>query len=505
MAQKGKKGKKESKEIQGIEGREEMFKFAEAKGEKGADARVVWGTVGGGLGWPEGVEEGDKGVVEKWWGAKKAEPGRTHGAEWAFGGLKTPTLVVWADERGGEQAWFRAWAAAGRALAGQKGVKRVAVWGLPEEAWGDWGRIPEALIFGAYSPKKGAERTATVSWTGAGWAREKAAMERSRVVGEALSEFRDLANTTANELEPKEFAKRMQALAKAVPGLSCKVWTGSDLYLKEKCGAIVGVAQGSWRDERLVKLSWAGKGKGKKKRPLALVGKGVTFDAGGICLKPAKGMEWMQYDKCGAVAVAAAVAMAARTGVERQVTAWMALADNVPGGDALRPGDIVTARNGTTIQVINTDAEGRLLLADALCMASEENPAAIVDAATLTGAVVVALGRDASAVLGDDTVADELEACGAVAGERLWRLPIWPETAAALESPFADCKNMGDGTAGTIAAAAFLRKFVPEGIPWAHLDIAGTAWVEKAADWACEGATLAAARLLHEWVESSEL
>ncbi|MBR6021455.1 MAG: leucyl aminopeptidase family protein [Kiritimatiellae bacterium] len=483
------------------------MEFVRAKDERGADARVVVGVPGGGVCWPEKAGREDKTAVEAWWAGRGAKPGVTHGTEWAFGGLKMPTLVVWADARGGSQAWFRAWAAAGRALAAQKSVKRAAVWGWPEEAGGERGRVPEALIFGAYSPKKGSgeERETTVAWTGAGWGAEKAAMEKSRVVGEALSEFRDLANTTAVDLSPKEFAKRMQALAKKVPGLSCKVWTDTDLRMVEKCGAIVGVAEGSWRDERLVRLSWEGKGKGKKKRPLALVGKGVTFDAGGICLKPAKGMEWMQYDKCGAVAVAAATVLAARLGTERPVTAWMALADNMPGGDALRPGDIVTARNGKTIQVVNTDAEGRLLLADALCMASEEKPAAIADAATLTGAVVIALGRDASAVLGDDLVADELEACGALAGERLWRLPIWPETEAALESPFADCKNMGDGTAGTIAAAAFLRKFVPEGIPWAHLDIAGTAWVEKASDWAAEGATLAAARLLYEWVGDSAL
>jgi leucyl aminopeptidase len=426
----------------------------------------------------------------------------THGAEWAFGGLKTPTLVVWADERGGEQAWFRAWAAAGRALAGQKSVKRVAVWGLPEEAWGDRGRIPEAMWFGAYSPKDDG-RDVKVFWTGKGWEEGKAARERSRDVGGLMTVFRDFGNMPSREMGPADFVTQLRFMTQRTD-VRCRVWDEKELK-KEGCGAILGVSAGSSRQARLVRLSWEGRGEGRAKRPLALVGKGVTFDAGGICLKPAKGMEWMQYDKCGALAVAAAVMLAAQTGVERPVTAWLALADNMPGGGALKPGDVVMARNGMEIQVVNTDAEGRLLLADALCMASEENPAAIVDAATLTGAVVVALGRDASAVLGDDTVADELEACGAVAGERLWRLPIWPETAAALESPFADCKNMGDGTAGTIAAAAFLRKFVPEEIPWAHLDIAGTAWVEKAADWACEGATLAAARLLHEWVGSSEL
>lgn len=466
--------------------------FVFANDETGAGARVLTAVPGKAPAWPAGADKADREAVAAWWKTRKAGPGETFGAEWAFGGLRMPTLLVWWDERGGAQARWRAWAAAGRALALQKSVARAAVW--PSK--GADGLEAAGLLYGVRAPRK--ERDFAVCWTGGAWKKQRAALARAETVARTQNELRALADRPACELSPEAFAGQLREWAAATPGMSCKIWDAAALR-EAGCGAILGVSAGSAREPRLVKLSWKGASKRKGQKPLALVGKGVTFDAGGICLKPAKGMEWMQYDKGGAIAVAGAVLAAARLGTARPLTAWIPLADNLPGGAALKPGDIVTARNGTTIQVLNTDAEGRLLLADALCMAAEEKPAAIVDVATLTGAVVIALGRDGTAVLGDDDVCAALETAADAAGERLWRLPLWPEFDAALESPFADCKNMGDGTGGTITAAAFLRRFVPAGIPWAHLDIAGTGWLEKDASWGAPGATAAAMRLLLEW------
>ncbi len=237
-----------------------------------------------------------------------------------------------------------------------------------------------------------------------------------------------------------------------------------------------------------------------------VVGKAMMFDTGGISLKPGKNMEWMKFDKSGGLAALATVLLAARLKLPRPVVAYIAAAENMPGGNATRPGDIVAARNGKTIEILNTDAEGRLMLADALSFAAEEKPAAVVDIATLTGAVVIALGREATGMMAnDDRLAAELTRSGEATGERLWPLPLWPEYDEMLKGAFADLKNIGDGTAGTIAGGAFLKQFAPAGVPWAHLDIAGTAWLETEQPHGAPGATLVPARLLADWAARSRL
>ena len=263
------------------------------------------------------------------------------------------------------------------------------------------------------------------------------------------------------------------------------------------------MARGSRRPGCLIRVAHAGR---RGRKPLVVVGKAVTFDSGGISLKPGKNMEWMKYDKSGGLVALATVLLAARLKLPRPVVAYVPAVENMPGGNATRPGDVVTARNGKTIEILNTDAEGRLILADALSFAAEEKPAAIVDVATLTGAVIVALGHEATAVLGtDDRLTTELMLAGEAVGERLWPLPLWPEYDEMLQGQFADLKNVGDGSAGTIAGGAFLKQFAPAGVPWAHLDVAGTAWLETEQAHGAPGATLACARLLAEWAAHSRL
>ena len=405
--------------------------------------------------------------------------------------------------------WIRAWAAAGRALAKSKAVRAAAFeWpqeaaGLPLGAAEGAGLAAEGLEQGAYTFEtfRGTKGrvSLTVEWVGTDLDSKEtgAALRRARTVSDVLREIRDLTNLPANELYPAELARRARALASR-DGLACRVWDMAALK-KAKCGALLAVAQGSRRPGRLIRLAWRG-AKGTRLKPLAVVGKAVTFDSGGISLKPPKSMEWMKYDKCGGMAALATVLLAARLKLERPVTAWIPSVENMPGGAATRPGDIVRARNGKTIEVLNTDAEGRLILADALTMAAEEKPAAMVDIATLTGAVIVALGREASAVVAnDDRLVMDLMLSGEATGERLWQLPLWPEYDDPMKGTFADLRNIGDGSAGTITGGSFLKAFVPEEIPWAHLDIAGTAWLEKEAAHGAPGATLVPARLLADW------
>ena len=484
-----------------------MIRLGFAKDASKADARVVLAE--GDLLYVEkaGLAKSEAKALAAWWKAQgKGQAGRVAWATCA--GLTCATLVVDAGDAAEEdaQSWFRTWAAAGKAISKAKGISKAAVM-LDEKVladWPDWSvrAMAAGVLFGAYrwqggkgKPEATTERD--VCWTGA-WCEAKDVrddLRKGELEGLAQCAFRDLANIPAKELGPVELALFAQDLARN-EGLDCRIWDEAALE-EAGCGGLLGVSGGSVRPPRLIRVSWPGKGAGRKRKPLAFVGKGVMFDAGGICLKPAKGMEWMQYDKCGAMAVLCAVAMCARLGVEQPVVAWVPAADNLPSGSALKPGDIVKICDGQTVQVVNTDAEGRLLLADALAMAAREEPEAIVDVATLTGAVVIALGHEGAAVMGnDENLVEDLFDCGATVGERLWVMPMWKEYAQAFDSPFADCKNMGDRTAGTIQAGMFLQRFVPEGQSWAHIDIAGTAWWEGEMPWAAPGATLSAARLL---------
>ncbi len=455
---------------------------------------------------PESLPAVDRHALEGWIGSTKFK-GKTAATAWPQG-VPAPTLLVGIGKKSDFHAarWWRAWAAAGRALEKAAAVRKAAFeWpgqavfpmGTAELA----GLAAEGLLQGGYAfevfREKKKEHSIEFELVGPALAAKavREAVGRAEIAGDTLREVRDMANLPANVLGPMELAVRAKKLARGA-GLSCRIWSMAELK-KEKCGALLAVAVGSRRPGCLIRLAHAGE---SGRKPLVVVGKAVMFDSGGITLKPGKGMEWMKYDKSGGMAALATVLLAARLKLPQPVVAYIPAVENMPGGGATRPGDIVTARNGKTIEILNTDAEGRLILADALTFAADEKPAAIVDVATLTGAAVIARGHESSGVMGYvDRLVLQLMLSGEATGERLWQLPLWPEYDEMLKGQFADLKNVGDGSAGTIAGGAFLRHFVPDGVPWAHLDIAGTAYFETAQPHGAPGATLVPARLLVDW------
>jgi leucyl aminopeptidase len=292
-------------------------------------------------------------------------------------------------------------------------------------------------------------------------------------------------------------ADRAQAIA-AVSDFACTVLTEEDLK-SEGMGAHLAVGQGSAHPPRLVVLEYAPEGHADD-APIVLVGKGITFDSGGISLKPAAKMHQMKSDMTGAAAVLAAVAAAAREALPRRVIGLLAMAENLPGGSAARPGDVVRGFNGDTIEITNTDAEGRLVLCDALAYAQKRwQPEAVVDIATLTGACAVALGNDLAGLFStDDVLAERISASGKACGEYFWRLPLWAPYAEKLKSGIADICHTGPREGGAINAALFLKHFVADGVRWAHLDIAGTDWMEEKNPLCPAGATAFGARTLLE-------
>jgi leucyl aminopeptidase len=304
----------------------------------------------------------------------------------------------------------------------------------------------------------------------------KQAVSRAQIVCAAVCLARDLVNTPPSDLHPREFAEIAAAEAARV---SLEIEILDEKALKKGgYGGIVGVGQGSVNPPRLVRLAYRHP---KATKTVALVGKGITFDSGGLSLKPAAPMEWMKSDMGGAAAVLCAMVAIARLKLAVNVTGWAPLAENMPSGTAQRPSDVLTTYGGKTVEVLNTDAEGRLVLADALARASEEHPDLIVDAATLTGAQLVALGTHTSGVMAnnDDTRAAVVDAANR-AGEQMWPMPVPPELRKSLDSAIADIANIGDAYGGMLVAASFLSDFVGdnegEPIPWAHLDIAGPAF-----------------------------
>ncbi|HBI15279.1 MAG TPA: leucyl aminopeptidase [Desulfobulbaceae bacterium] len=305
-------------------------------------------------------------------------------------------------------------------------------------------------------------------------ARVKAGMERGRRSALAVCAARDMANEPANYWNPARFAEYGRRIS-GQGDLKCTV-LGKAAMKRLGMGGILAVNQGSAEPAAMVILEYRSPGKGCP--TLLLVGKGLTFDSGGVSHKPAAGMEDMKYDMCGGAAVLAAMQAVAEEGPRGlNVVALVPATDNMAGAAALKPGDIITQYGGRTVEVVNTDAEGRLLLADALAYGIEKfKPAAVVDVATLTGAVIVGLGHHRTGLLANnDVLAAQILVAGEQSGEPLWRLPLGPEYTRLLKSEVADLKNVGDKSAGTITAAAFLQEFVGE-TPWAHLDIAGTAW-----------------------------
>jgi len=320
--------------------------------------------------------------------------------------------------------------------------------------------------------------------------RRYGALER---ISDGVYEARDLMEEPPNLLYPESFAKRCEALKELgveVEVLDVKAMT------KLGMGALLGVAQGSARPARMVIMRWQGRKGGGG--PLALVGKGVTFDTGGISLKPAGGMEDMKYDMGGAAAVVGTMKAIAGRKAKANVVGIIGLVENMPSANAQRPGDVVTSMSGQTIEVINTDAEGRLVLCDALWHVQKEyKPSAVIDLATLTGAIIVSLGGvHAGMFANDDGLAADLAAAGEATGETLWRMPLADAYDKQLASNIADMKNVGGREAGSVTAAQFLKRFVVENTPWAHLDIAGVAWTTKPKPTTPKGGTGFGVRLL---------
>ena len=331
-------------------------------------------------------------------------------------------------------------------------------------------------------------------------------LDRARTIGAATALVKDLVNTPAEWLGPQDVA---DAATAAVAELPITVTVLDERELAEGgYGGILGVGQGSDRPPRLVRLDYAPDG---AQRHVALVGKGITFDTGGLSLKPAASMVGMKYDMCGAATVLAVVRAAAERALPVRVTGWMCLADNMPSGRAIRPGDVLRMLDGTSVEVLNTDAEGRLVLADGLVAASRTQPDVIIDVATLTGAISVALGSRHTGVMGDEDAVSEYLAAADEAGELAWPLPLPAHMAEELESPIADLQNakIGDPTGGALFAGLFLQRFVGRvsddadapRIPWVHLDIAGSGTAKAAAGANDKGPTAATVRSLLAFVE----
>ena len=307
----------------------------------------------------------------------------------------------------------------------------------------------------------------------AGLALAQAGLAQGRAIAEGVSFTKMLADLPANICTPSYLARQALEMAEKFDKLSVSILEESDMETLGM-GALLSVSRGSRQPAKLITLDYQGGEKNAK--PIVLVGKGLTFDAGGISLKPGLGMDEMKYDMCGGAAVLGVLQAALQMNLPLNIVGLVPSSENLPDGDANRPGDILTSLSGKTIEVLNTDAEGRLLLCDTLTYAERYNPDVVIDLATLTGACLVALGRIPSGLLGnDDELCNDLLAAGETANDSLWRLPLWEEYQELLKSNFADMANIGGKDAGTITAACFLSRFA-ENFRWAHLDIAGTAW-----------------------------
>lgn len=373
--------------------------------------------------------------------------------------------------------------AAGSAIRQLTGVTSVAL-ALPTANSDDVLAVLEGAALGSYSftryrsqPRDASKLPVSDITVVTGVNEDDELLSRAAIIADAVHNVRDLVNMPPLDLYPESFAAEAQKLAEGAP---VTVTIFSDKELTEGgFGGIIGVGQGSIRSPRLVKVEYAPSGAAKH---IALVGKGITFDSGGLSLKPAASMVGMKYDMTGAATVLAAALAAARLGLGVRVTAWLCIAENMPSGSAIRPNDVLTIRGGKTVEVLNTDAEGRLVLADGLVAASEEQPDAIVDVATLTGAARVALGDRYVGVMGDEGLVAQVVDASKHVGESMWPMPLPSELRALLNSDVADIANvkMGSPAAGMLVAGVFLQEFIGKTesgsrIPWAHLDIAGPA------------------------------
>jgi leucyl aminopeptidase len=425
-----------------------------------------------------------------------------------LGATKPPVLVAVGtgplDEQPGparHEALRRAAGAAARALLGSE----TAAVALPLGDQHDAAAIAEGIVLGSYvfDQYKSTDTTTPLATATLMGARTKArevrdAVDRAEVVAAAVNATRDWVNMPPRDLTPAAFAEAATHYAKGLK-LSVEVLDEKDLA-KGGYGGHIGVGQGSAHPPRLVRIAYR---PARAVKHVALVGKGITFDSGGLSLKPPKSMTTMKCDMSGAAAVVAAVVAIAHLGPKVAVTAYAAMAENMPSGSAQRPSDVITMYGGKTVEVLNTDAEGRLVLADALVRAGEDEPDLIVDAATLTGAAVVALGTRVSGIMSnDDELAAQVHAAAERAGEQMWPLPLPADMRDKIDSTIADLANMGDRNGAALQAGLFLKEFVPDTVPWAHLDIAGPSFNEgDAFGYTPKGGTGAAVRTLVQIVD----
>ncbi len=369
------------------------------------------------------------------------------------------------------------------------------------------GQAVQAFLEGAFlgeyefnllksKPEKPVKRTINILGSGASL---KKAISRAESISFGVNTARDFVNLPGGDLTPVVFARKASALAKE-NGMSVKVLDGLAIK-KAKMGGILGVNRGSTQQPRFVQLTY--KPQKSSTKHIVLVGKGVTFDAGGLSIKTAVGMSTMKCDMGGAAAVLGSMLATAQIAPNVKVTGLIPLTDNMLGGDATRPGDVLRIKNGKTVEVLNTDAEGRLILADALSVASDMKADAIIDLATLTGACMVALGSQYAGLMGtDETLIESLKQAGKQTGERVWHLPLPDEYRSQLDSNIADVKNIGSNWGGALTAGLFLKEFVSEEVPWAHLDIAGPAFADAPWGEHPKGGTGFGVRLLVDLIEN---
>ena len=338
----------------------------------------------------------------------------------------------------------------------------------------------------------------TVTIVGAGQAAEERYATRYAAVVEGVALTRELVTEPANIIYPESFVERVTESVKGL-GLEIQVLDRAAME-KLGMGALLGVAQGSVREPKMLVMKWNGGKSGEA--PVALIGKGVTFDTGGISIKPAQNMEAMKWDMGGAGAVAGAMKALAGRKAKANVVGVCGLVENMPDGNAQRPGDVVTTMSGQTVEVINTDAEGRLVLCDAMTWTQRTfKPKSMIDLATLTGAMVITLGHEYAGIFcNDEALAGQLIKAAGESGDKLWRQPLGEAYDRLIDSPIADMKNVGPREAGSITAAQFLLRYVEDGVAWAHLDIAGMAWADKASATAEKGATGYGVRLLDQFI-----
>ena len=409
----------------------------------------------------------------------------------ATDGIRADVLVLTGLGRvDGEVVEHEALRRAAGAAARESGGLRRVVFALPAPTVAAAAAVAEGAALGAYafgnhrsSAVDDAKRPlseAVVATAASADRALPASLKRAAIVGRAVRGVRDLVNTAPNVLYPESFAQAARDAAKPHP---IKVTVLDEKRLeKDGYGGLIGVGRGSERPPRLVKVDYS---PAKSSAHVAIVGKGITFDTGGISLKPPANMHHMKSDMAGAATALQTVLAIAELGLPVRATAWLCLAENMPSGAATRPGDVVTMFGGKTVEILNTDAEGRLVMADGIVAAGLEKPDAIIDIATLTGAQLIALGNRTAGIMGDDEVRDALKSAADRSGESAWPMPLPEELRPSIDSEVADLANIGERHGGMMTAAVFLREFVGETdgrpIPWAHIDIAGPSFNNGAA------------------------